>query len=271
MSTNDPNSNAGTGQGGQSPQVVKVTVESDQMKTLIETQKRLEAEKQAAEEAKVKAEADKAKAEAEAEIAKKEAAENKERLDLIAQREFEKKRTEILVKAKALLQDPERVKEIESKLTDPEQLMATEYMMKVLESQIKIVEDVHKKALEEEQKKAKEFEEKLKAGGTGGSAAGGTAPFIGTGGSGTPTGYTSYEAMIADLRKKEHSPNPEIAALAKATLTEFMRKWAMAVKMQYKEMRDFEANPKEQLPVSEIIKHERARRQEQGGEPERPK
>jgi len=267
MSSNDPNQpnsgNAGAGQGQQPPQQVHVTVDSDQMKTLIETQKRLEAEKKAAEEAKAKAEADAKKSAEEAEAAKKEAAENKERLDLIAQKEFEKKRAAILEKTKALIQDPERVKEIEQKLSDPEQLMATEYMIDILEKQIKATEDAHKKAIEEEQKRTKEAQEKLSQGGS--SAAGGTAPLspAQAGQGGTPTGYSSYEAMIADLRKKEHSPNPEVAALAKATLTEMMRKWAMAVKAEYKEMREFKAEPKDQLSISEIIKHERAKRQEQ--------
>ena len=264
----DPNKpNEGTGQ----PQQVHVTVDSEQMKTLLETQKRLEAEKKAAEDAKKLAEDAKIKAEAEAEAAKKEAGENKEKLDLIAQKEFEKKRAAILEKTKALIQDPERIKEIEGKLSDPEQLMATEYMMDILEKQIKTTEDAHKKAIEDEQKKSKDLEAKLAQGGSG-QAAGGSAPLnpaqTGTGGS--PTGYSSYEAMIADLRKKEHSPNPEVAALAKATLTEMMRKWAMAVKAEYKEMREFKAEPKDQLPLSEIIKHERAKRQEQGSAEQRP-
>jgi hypothetical protein len=257
---------AGAGQG-QQPQVVKVQVSSEEMKTLLETQKRLEAEKKAAEEAKAKAEADAKKSAEEAEAAKKEAAENKEKLDLIAQKEFEKKRAAILEKTKTLIQDPERIKEIESKLTDPEQLMATEYMMNILEQQIKATDDAHKKAIEEEQKKLKEAQEKLAQGGAG-QASGGTAPLAGQqpvgGQGGTPVGYSSYEAMIKDLREKEHSPNPEIAAMAKATLTEMMRKWAMAVKLQYKEMREWETNPKEQLPLSEIVKHERAKRQDQG-------
>jgi hypothetical protein len=263
----DPNNqggNAGAGQG-QQPQVVKVQVSSEEMKTLLETQKRLEAEKKAAEEAKAQAESEAKKAKEEAEAAKKEAGENKEKLDLIAQKEFEKKRAAILEKTKTLIQDPERIKEIEAKLTDPEQLMATEYMMNILENQIKTTEDAHKKAIEEEQKKAKDLEAKLAQGGSG--ASGGTAPLAGQqpvgGQGGTPTGYSSYEAMIKDLRDKEHSSNPEIAAMAKATLTEMMRKWAMAVKLQYKEMREFESSPKEQLPLSEIIKHNRAKRQEQ--------
>ena len=263
----EPNQNSGQGQGagqGQKPTEVHVSVDSEQMKTLLDTQKRLEKEKQDALDAKAKAEADTKKAVDEADVAKKEAAENKEKLDLIAQKEFEKKRAALLEKTKTLIQDPERIKEITEKLSDPEQLMATEYLINILETQIKTTEDAHKKAIEDEQKKSKDLESKLAQGGSG-QAAGGTAPLnpAQTGQGGSPTGYSSYEAMIADLRKKEHSPNPEIAALAKSTLTEMMRKWAMSVKLQYKEMREFESAPKTQLPLSEIIKHERAKRQEQ--------
>jgi len=266
MATDPKNEPQNTGQG--TPQQVHVTVDSEQMKTLLETQKRLEKEKQDALDAKAKAEAETKVKTDEAEAAKKESAENKEKLDLIAQKEFEKKRAAILEKTKTLIQDPERIKEIEQKLTDPEQLMATEYMMKLLEDQMKLTDDVHKKAIDEEQKKSKDLEAKLA--GSGGSAAGGTAPLGGpqqVGGTPT-TGYSSYEAMITDLRKKEHSSNPEVAALAKSALTEMMRKWAMAVKAQYKEMQGFKSEPKEQLPLSEIIKHERARRQEQEGKPQ---
>lgn len=260
------------------PTEVHVTVDSEQMKTLIETQKRLESEKKAleegkkvAEDAKVKAETDAKKSAEEAAAAKKEAGENKEKLDLIAQKEFEKKRAAIIEKTKTLIQDPERIKEIESKLTDPEQLMATEYMMKILEDQINVTNDAHKKALDDEQKKLKDAQDKLAKGGAGSGVPAGTVPLSSqTPAEGGTGGYSSYEAMIADLRKKEHSPNPEVAALAKSTLTELMRKWAMAVKQEYKEMRDFKAEPKEQLPLSEIIKHQRAKRLESGGAVERP-
>lgn len=257
------------------PQEIKVTVSSDEMKTLIETQKRLEQEKKdllekarLAEEAKATAEANAKKSAEDAEKARKEAGENKERLDLIAQKEFEKKRAAIIEKTKTLIQDPERIKEIESKLTDPEQVMATEYMMKILEDQIKLTDDVHKKALEEEQKKVKEAQEKLAKGGKPEvTIPAGTVPLSSQTPANADGGYGSYEAMIADLRKKEHSANPEVAALAKATLTEMMRKWAMAVKNEYIEMREFKADPKSQLPLSEIIKHERAKRMEAGGAP----
>ena len=259
MSNND--GNQGNQQQGKE---VKVTVTGDPegMKTLLETQKRLEAEKKALEDQMKAIEEAKKKAEDDAKKATEENKDLNEKLGFIAQKEFEKKKGEILGKVKALIPDEARYKEIEAKLTDAEQLQATEYMVKVLDEAIKKGEESHKKLLEEEQKKAKDLEEKLAKGGQ--SPPAGNAPLNSaqqTGTISTGTKYSSYEAMIADLRKKEHSPNPEIAAMAKNAITELTRKWAMAVKVEAKEMREFTAEPKDQLSLADIVKHERARRQ----------
>lgn len=255
------------GNQGNQGKEVKVTVTGDPegMKTLLETQKRLEAEKKALEDQMKAIEEQRKKAEEDAKKSQDEAKDLNEKLGLIAQKEFEKKRAEILGKVKTLIQDEGRVKEISDKLTDAEQLKATEYMVQVLEQTISKGEEAHKKLLEDEQKKLKETEDKL-AKATGQAVPpSGQAPLNSaqqSTGSGTKGQvYSSYEAMISDLRKKEHSPNPEVAAMAKAALTELFKKWAMAVKSEYKEMREFTSEPKEQLPLSEIVKHERAKRQ----------
>lgn len=60
----------------------------------------------------------------------------------------------------------------------------------------------------------------------------GQIPFSGAT-SKTGSGYDSYQAMIQDLRKMEHSDNPEEAAYAKAVLDEMFRKWSVAVKKRY--------------------------------------
>jgi hypothetical protein len=261
-------------QGEKKPQEIKVTVDAEQLKMAIEAQKRAEDERKKLQDQLDALEA-KRKLEAEELVKIKEKAEeDREKLELITQADFEKKRNTLLEKAKALIQDPERVKDIEKKLSNPDltpeqavdQLQATEYMISVLDDAMKKGEEAHKKLLDEEKKKADDLEKKLKEGGGAGQPAGSAPLSTGqiTGGTPQVGGYDSYEAMIRDLRKKEHSPNPEVAAMAKNALTELFRKWAMSVKKEYREMREFTSEPKkeEMLPLSEITKHQRAKDQD---------
>jgi hypothetical protein len=233
----------GSKQDEKKTQELHVTVDSEQMKMLLETQRKLEDEKKAALEAAVKAEAEKKAAEEKATKLEEETEDYKGKLDIIAKKEFEKKRTAILDKAKTLIQDEARMKEIEAKLTDPEQLKATEYLISVLDDSLKKGEEAHKIALEAERKKA---EEDAKAG-TPPTTPAGTMP-LSPAQTGSPQGgYDSVEAMIRDLRKREKSPDPQIAAEAKAILDEMFKKWCFAIKKEYNEMRGFKAEQDEKI------------------------
>lgn len=166
-----------------------------------------------------------------------EAEDYKGKLEMIAEKELEKKRVIVKEKAKTLIQDPERIKEIEAKLKDPEQVAATEYMLKVLEDALNKGEEQHKTMMEAEKKKAEEAAKAAAA--SGAQSPAGSAPLndkqTGTG----KTGYDSAEAMVIDLRKREHSSDPAVAAEAKAILDELFKKWASAVKSEFNEMRGF--------------------------------
>lgn len=224
------------------PTEVTVKVDNEQTKILMEQLK-------LSEETRKKAEADlktmmeeKTKAEIEHKKVAEEAEDYKGKLEIVAEKELEKKRVIIKEKATQLIQDPERIKEIEAKLKDPEQVAATEYMLKVLEDTLKKGEEQHVALLAAEKKKA---EDAAKAAATGSTPPAGSAPLndkqTGTG----KVGYDSAEAMVADLRKREHSSDPAIAAEAKAILDELFKKWASAVKSEFNEMRGFKGEGKQ--------------------------
>lgn len=201
-----------------------------------ERKKRLELEK------KYKEEAERLKQlEEEARKKAEEAEDYRAKLAIIAEKEFEKKKSAILEKAKTVM-DEERLKQIEEQLTDPEKLKATEFMVDTL------IEAMEK--LKEEKEKKPEGEGADEGEGEG---EGENPPKEGEGGEdkekkppagnvplssqqtsgGEEGGYESYEAMIKDLYKKKHSTDPEEAAEAEAILDELFRKWARAVKKKY--------------------------------------
>jgi vacuolar-type H+-ATPase subunit I/STV1 len=173
---------------------------------------------------------------------------------MISEKELEKKRAVIKEKAKTLIQDEERVKEIEAKLKDPEQVAATEYMLKVLEDQLKKGEEQYKALIDAEKKKV---EEAAKAAASGGAPPAGSAPLNAAQTGTVKTGYDSAEAMVADLRKREHSSDPAIAAEAKIILDELFKKWASAVKSEFNEMRGFKGEGK-QPTIEELQKKKKS-------------
>jgi len=203
-----------------------------------ERKKRLELEK------KYKEEAERLKQlEEEARKKAEEAEDYRAKLAIIAEKEFEKKKSAILEKAKTVMGE-ERLKQIEEQLTDPEKLKATEFMVDTL------IEAMEK--LEKEKQEGGEGDEG--EGADAGEGEGENPPKEGEGGedkdkekkppagnvplssqqtSGEEGGYESYEAMIKDLYKKKHSADPEEAAEAEAILDELFRKWARAVKKKY--------------------------------------
>lgn len=225
------------------PTEVTVKVDNEQTKILMEQLKREEEARKIAEaklkemtEAKVKDDVEHTKT-------KEEAEDYKGKLEIIAEKELEKKRVIVKEKASKLIQDPERIKEIEARLKDPEQVAATEYMLKVLEDTLIKGEEQHKLLMEAEKKKVEDAAKAATE--SGAQTPAGSAPLndkqIGTG----KTGYDSAEAMVADLRKREHSSDPVVAAEAKAILDELFKKWATAVKQEFNQMRGFKGEGKQ--------------------------
>lgn len=189
-------------------------------------------------------------------------------LKTISEKEFNAKKEAVLSRVKtAFKEDESRVKEIESRLNDPEKgpenLKQTEYMMVVLEDSIKKgVEEIEKveKARKEKEaaaqaatgQKAPEGGETAKlnqAQQTGGAAQAKT---------GEPS-YDSYEAMIRDLRARARdSRDPVKQAEAEAILKELWKKWGKAVHSDFEKkthpdgaiVTDYEKSVKEQRDKS---------------------
>jgi len=265
---------------------VKVKIDDEAYKRLIEEQKRIEEAKKKLEEELTTIKADKTKSDEAKKAAEDKllevqgkAEELEEKLSLIAQKEFEKKRAVVLEKAKTLLgTDESRLKEVESKTATPEDLKATEYMLEVLEKTVKQGEESYKKLLADEKKKMEE-ELAKKAGTPAGVAPLNTPQVTGQSTPTGKTGYDSYEAMIKDLRIREKSSDPQVAAEAKTILDEFFRKWATAVKKQYQgrlptgisyelseERKEGGALKEEQPSIREITRPKKAIQAEKQGE-----
>jgi hypothetical protein len=236
------------------PKEMIVTVDSKEMERL--TKEKLELEAKAKElEEKLKTTGE-GKKELEDELArvKEEVEDYRNKFEIIAEQELAKKKTALIEKAKAMNLGDERIKELESKITDLETLKLHQYTVDVLEDAMKKGEEAHKKLLEEEKKKHEEELAKIK---TTGPAPAGQAPLAGQS---APKGYKqqqfdSFEAMIKDLREREKSADIEVAAEAKAILDEFFRKWASAVKKQAGRVI---VEPKEQPSIKEITKPKEA-------------
>jgi len=243
---------------------IKVSVDDEQYKRLADERTKLESDLKKAQEDLERAKADKTKTEEEkkaAEDAKKlieEKAEDlEEKLKLIAAKEFEKKRAVVLDRAKKLFPEEGRFKEIETKTTSPEDLKATEYLLDVVEQNIKEGEERYKKIIDDEKKKIEE-EAKKKAGAPAGSAPLNDAQ-LGKG-AGEKKGYDSVEAMVHDLRVREHSSDPSVAAEATQIINELFAKWANAVKKGYggRLPEGVSYEPKEQPSIKEMTRPKRA-------------
>jgi hypothetical protein len=221
------------GEQGKKPVEIKVSVDSEQMNIMMEQLKRAEKAKEEAEKTVAK-NTDELRAKEDA-IKKltEESDDYKEKLKLISEKELAKKKAAIVERAKALIQDDARVKELEATLQDPEKVKATEYMLGVLEETMKKGEERNKALLDAEKKKAEE------AAKSGQPAPAGSAPLNAAQMGQSASGFDSYEAMIHDLRIKEKSKDPIVAAEAKTILDEFFKRWAFAVKKEYEQMRGF--------------------------------
>jgi len=255
-----------------------VTVDSEAMKQMAEELARERAEKKSAEERAVKAEADKKAADEAAKVSKDDADDAKGKLGLIAEKELEKKRTSIKEKANTLFQgDDERLKDIESRLKDPEGVQAMEYTINLLDDQIKKGQEAAKKLAEEDKVK---LEAKAKAdaeAAAAGKSPSGSAPLNNAQLGQTETNdlmkmkFDSHEAMVRYLKDLERGTDLELAAQAKVVLDKFFANWAQLVKQGYDAMKGEAA--KNQPTFKELTRSKRAqeeiRRRDQGKAAER--
>ena len=272
---------------------IRITVDNEQTKILAEQLAKAEASKKEMEEKLLKIEADnKIQAEA-SKKAQEETEDLKNKLGIIAEKELDKKRKGVVEKANVLLKDPERVKEIEAKLSTPDGIAAMEYTMNVLEKQMKVGEEQYKTYQEEERKKAevaaKAAEESADAKAKADAEAeksgkpqpkaeipAGSAP-LNSQQMGNPLPpdlmhmkFNSYAAMVRYLHEVEDGPNKERAAEAKVALNDLLRKWASLVKQSHDAMTSTgpENLSKESPSIKEMTLSKRAkeelRRREQG-------
>lgn len=165
-------------------------------------------------------------------------------LKLIAEKEFNKKKTALMERVgKAFAPEDKRLKEIESKLNDPEKgpdnLKEVEYTMGILEEAMAKgkaeIEAIRKK--DDDAKKA--AEDAKKAGQAPPPPTGGETAQLNdaqqTGnGKKEEVGYDSYEAMISDfVIRARDTRDPAKQAEAEAILKELWKKWAKNVKSDF--------------------------------------
>lgn len=251
MSEKDKEQNPPVEQPKEKEREIKITVDNKQTELLAKQLTEAQAEKKAMEEKLVKMETDRKTQEEVSKKAAEDLEDLKNKLGIIAEKELEKKRNSVKDKANALLKDPERVKEIEQKLSTPEGIAAMEYTMNVLEKQLKIGEAEFKSYQEAERKKAEETVKKaaddkaaadkataeaLAKGEKPPAPPAGTAP-LNAQQLGNPTEqdwkkikFESYGAMIRYLQEVEQSQDKLRAAEAKTALDALLQKWASLVK-----------------------------------------
>ncbi|GEM_PF-4851878 len=262
----------------QKPQEITVTVDNKQTEILAKQLAEAEQAKKETEAKLAKAEADMKAQEETAKKSAEEAEDLKNKLGFIAEKELDKKRKGVVEKANALLKDPERVKEIESKLSTPEGIAAMEFTMNTLEKQIKVGEEQFKQYQESEKKRLEEAEAKRKADEAAAIEAAktgkavpkpetpaGSAPLNPQqqGAGSEPTDlmhkkFASYEAMVRYLHDVENGPDKQQAAEAKAALTSLLQKWASLVKAKYDTMQGGPENGVETKPFKEMMLNKRA-------------
>jgi hypothetical protein len=283
-------------QSKEKDQNIKITVDNEQTKILAEQLAKAQNEKKEMEDKLAKIEADKKVQDEAAKKLAEETEDLKNKLGIIAEKELEKKRNSVKEKANALLKDPERVKEIESKLSTPEGIAAMEYTMNVLEKQMKVGEEQFKTYQEGERKKAEEAAAKAKAdadaaakvaadAAAAGKPAPETKPPSGTAplnaaqlGNPQPTDlmhmkFDSYGAMVRYLQELEQGSDKLRAAEAKVALNDLLKKWASLVKQNYEAQRSPPMETSDKLPsIKELTLSKRAqeelRRRQQGGQAE---
>lgn len=273
---------------------IHITVDNTETKRLAEE---LAKAKQEKEEMEKKLKAIEAQKLIDAEASKKlgeETEDLKNKLGIIAEKELEKKRNSVKEKANALLKDPDRVKEIESKLSTPEGIAAMEYTMNVLEKQMKVGEEQFKSYQEGERKKAEEAAAKAKADADATAKAAADAAAAGKPATSPPAGqaplndaqmgnpqsadlmhmkFDSYEAMVRYLHQVEKGSDKLRAAEAKSALDELLKKWASLVKQNYDTMRGAPEKGFENAPTFKELglskrAQEELRRRQQGGQAE---
>lgn len=194
------------------------------------------------------------------------------KLKIIAEKKFNEKKTIIMTAAKELIKDEDRLKKIEEGIKKPEDLKATEFMIETLATAIKEGKEAHEKVLSDEEKKAQEEAAKIEAAKTTDGKtkedkekAEKAADPVGKGGSGQVSlsqqsgkggakEYDTHEAMIRDLRKRQHSEDPEVAAEAEAILDELFRKWGRAVKKSYEGKKYLDIGGEAQPSLKEMTK-----------------
>jgi len=246
---------------------IDVNVDSEQMKRLLADLAKKD--KEAEELTKQLKDAQEAKKTAETTLEEKttEAEDFKNKLALIAEQKLNAKRKLILDKAKEVIKDEERLKKISEGMKSPEDVQATEFMINTLSETLAEGKRQHEEAIAKEKldtarkallevfpdakdkiegaenlealetlkKELKPVDDKAGTGtpadpvGKGGAGQVGLPTKAGTAGE----GYDSHQAMVKDLRRMEHSDNPEEAAYAKAVLDELFKKWSSAVKKRY--------------------------------------
>lgn len=273
---------------------IHITVDNTETKRLAEE---LAKAKQEKEEMEKKLKAIEAQKVIDAEVSKKlgeETEDLKNKLGIIAEKELEKKRNSVKEKANALLKDPERVKEIESKLSTPEGIAAMEYTMNVLEKQMKVGEEQFKSYQEGERKKTEEAAAKAKADADAAAKVAADAAAAGKPATAPPAGqaplnaaqmgnplptdlmhmkFDSYGAMVRYLQEVEKGSDKLRAAEAKTALNELLKKWASLVKKNYDEMRQPPVETSENVPTFKELglskrAQEELKRRQQGGQPE---
>jgi hypothetical protein len=279
---------AGAGSSGYTKQRIEVSVESKSTEELLARLKTEEDARKKAEKDRDDALAAKKTADDAAEVSKTEAESHRQKLQMIAEREFAKKKTTITDKAKALIKDPNRLNLVLGKMESPEDLQATEFMLDTLQNAVETgraeTETIIKnskadlvksfpaskdaiegaKTMEDLERVRNQLVVSGKGTGTGTGAAG-TVPLSNQQAQGSQKsgGYDSYEAMIRDLRRRERSSNPEEAAEAKAVLDELFKKWTVAVKKEYegKSTSGINVEPAKQQTIKEITGQKEAQEQ----------
>lgn len=228
--------------------VIHVQVDSEQMKAMLIQLEEEKAKAKKLQEDMDKALADKKVSEEALEKTKTESDDYKSKLEIIAQKEFDKRKAALLEKAKTAIKDEGRLKQIETDLTDPDKLKASEFMIDTLIETLKKGEEETRIA-EEERKKAEN---------KGTNAPAGTVLLTpaqtGQSVDGEGEGYDTYVAMVQDLRRKERFGTPEEQAEAKITLDELFKKWCGAVKRKYDGVKGLEHTEEKQKSVREMTK-----------------
>jgi len=273
---------------------IDINVDSEQMKRLLKDLETKDKEAKELQEKLEKAVKDKETAETTLEEKTTEADDFKAKLALIAEQKLNAKRKIILDKAKEVIKDEDRLKKISEGMKSPEDVQATEFMIDTLAQTLEEGKKQHEEMLAKEKldetrkallEKFPDAKEKIEGAenieglealrkeltpktdegaGTGDEKPPEKATGVTklgpaqTGAKGE--GYDSHQAMVRDLRKMEHSDNPEEAAYAKTVLDELFRKWSVAVKKRYEgKSRGFDISPEstegiEQPPIKEITK-----------------